>query len=242
MGVVTKCCTNQYFYSDIDSPAKGNESQNQNQSNNIILIKKIPEVKDSNQGLNYIYSTECYNIITKISRTIFTKKLCKKMSAEEIYTFLKKIIGWIIAFKYTEKDLIIKKHVSKIQIYTKLGTNKIISELNSFSYKFKKDEEELLLRSLSDWIMLIQLIMSLTKDNLWKKKDMDKNIKSYVFDGIYFLIKIKTKYTHERKETVNLDRIFPIQTNYKINYDTKNEIKNIVALVEDLVIDLFDYK
>ena len=240
MGIVTKCCTSQYLHSDVNHQSK--ESENENILNNINLINKIPKVKDSNEGLNYICSKECYNIITKISKEIFTKKLCKKMSTEEIYIFIKKVINWILDYKITSDDFLIIKYISKIQIYTKFGTKKIISELNELQNIFKKDEEEMLLRSLSDWIILSQIIMTIKENNLWKNIDLEKYIKNYVFDGIYFLIKIKTKYTHERKETVNLDRIFPIQTNYKINYDTKNEIKNIVDLVEDLVIDLFDYK
>ena len=240
MGVIAKCCNSQYLYSDIDYPSK----ENQNQENNTNLIKKIPEVKDSNQGLNYICSKECYNIITKISKTTFTKKLSKGMSTEGIYILLKKLIERIITFQYTENDLIIKKYISKIQIYTKLGTKKIILELNTVPYMFEKEERELLLRSLSDWALLTQMIISLanSNDKSLKNKFINKNIKNYVFDGIYFLIKIKSKHISYEKETLNLDRIFPIQTNIKVNSDTKNEIKKIVALAEDFFVDLIDYK
>ena len=242
MGVVTKCCSSQYLYSDMNSASKDSENQNQNQINNIMLIKKIPEVKDSNQGLNYICSKECNNIITRISRTIFIKKLCNEMSTPEIYIFLKKLINWIISYEIANDDITIKKYITQIQIYTKIGTKKIISELNTLSKKFQKDEEELLLRSLSDWVMLIQLIISLTNDNLWKNRFIDKIIKNYVFDGIYFLIKIKDKLTSNHKETISLDKIVPVQRNIKINSETKNEIKKLVALVEDFVIDLCDYQ
>ena len=240
MGVVTKCCTSQYLYSDMNSASK--ETENQNQINNIMLIKKIPEVKDSNQGLNYICSKECNNIISKISRTVFIKKLCNEMSTLEIYIFLKKLINWIISYEILNNDLTIRKYITQIKIYTKIGTKKIILELNTLSKKFKKEEEELLLRSLSDWVMLIQLIISLVDGNLWKNRFIDKIIKNYVFDGIYFLIKIKDKFTNNQKETVSLDKIVPVQRNIKINSQTKNEIKKLVALVEDFVIDLTDFK
>ena len=240
MGVVTKCCTSQYLYSDMNSASK--ETENQNQINNIMLIKKIPEIKDSNQGLNYICSKECNNIISKISRTVFIKKLCNEMSTLEIYIFLKKLINWIISYEILNNDITIQKYINQIKIYTKIGTKKIICELNTFSKKFKKEEEELLLRSLSDWVMLIQLIMSLADGNLWKNRFIDKIIKNYVFDGIYFLVKIKDKFTNNQKETVSLDKIVPVQRNIKINSQTKNEIKKLVALVEDFVIDLTDYK
>ena len=240
MGVVTKCCTSQYTYSDMNSASK--ETENQNQINNIMLIKKIPEVKDSNQGLNYICSKECNNIISKISRTVFIKKLCNEMSTLEIYIFLKKLINWIISYEIINNDITIQKYITQIKIYTKIGTKKIILELNTLSKKFKKEEEELLLRSLSDWVMLIQLIMSLADGNLWKNRFIDKIIKNYVFDGIYFLVKIKDKFTNNKKETVSLDKIVPVQRNIKINSQTKNEIKKLVALVEDFVIDLTDFK
>jgi hypothetical protein len=218
------------------------ETENQNQINNIMLIKKIPEIKDSNQGLNYICSKECNNIISKISRTVFIKKLCNEMSTLEIYIFLKKLINWIISYEILNNDLTIRKYITQIKIYTKIGTKKIILELNTLSKKFKKEEEELLLRSLSDWVMLIQLIMSLANGNLWKNRFIDKIIKNYVFDGIYFLVKIKDKFTNNKKETVSLDKIVPVQRNIKINSQTKNEIKKLVALVEDFVIDLTDFK
>ena len=242
MGVVTKCCTSQYLYSDMNSSSKETENQNQNQINNIMLIKKIPEVKDSNQGLNYICSKECNNIISKISRTVFIKKLCNEMSTLEIYIFLKKLINWIISYEIINNDITIQKYITQIKIYTKIGTKKIILELNTLSKKFKKEEEELLLRSLSDWVMLIQLIISLADGNLWKNRFIDKIIKNYVFDGIYFLVKIKDKFTNNKKETVSLDKIVPVQRNIKINSQTKNEIKKLVALVEDFVIDLTDFK
>ena len=242
MGVVTKCCTSQYLYSDMNSASKETENQNQNQINNIMLIKKIPEVKDSNQGLNYICSKECNNIISKISRTVFIKKLCNEMSTLEIYIFLKKLINWIISYEIINNDITIQKYITQIKIYTKIGTKKIILELNTLSKKFKKEEEELLLRSLSDWVMLIQLIISLADGNLWKNRFIDKIIKNYVFDGIYFLVKIKDKFTNNKKETVSLDKIVPVQRNIKINSQTKNEIKKLVALVEDFVIDLTDFK
>ena len=164
------------------------------------------------------------------------------MSTLEIYIFLKKLINWIISYEILNNDITIQKYITQIKIYTKIGTKKIILELNTLSKKFKKEEEELLLRSLSDWVMLIQLIMSLADGNLWKNRFIDKIIKNYVFDGIYFLVKIKDKFTNNKKETVSLDKIVPVQRNIKINSQTKNEIKKLVALVEDFVIDLTDFK
>ena len=240
MGIVTRCCSSQFYNSDLDPPSKTNEKENQ--LNNIIFINKIPEVKDSIQGLNYLFSKECSNIITKISRNIFTKKLCKELSPKEIYIFLKKVIDWILSYKILKKDFEFRNYISKIQIYTKLGTKKLISELNTISHNFKKEDEDILIRSLSDWIMLIQLIISLN-NNLWMNKNIEKMVKNYVFDGCYFLIMIKKKYSKKQKETIDRDKFVLIQTNsIKINSDTKNEIKKLVHLVEDFTNDLIQCK
>ena len=164
------------------------------------------------------------------------------MSTEEIYIFIKKVIKWILDYKITSDDFLIIKYISKIQIYTKFGTKKIISELNELQNIFKKDEEEMLLRSLSDWIILSQIIMTIKENNLWKNIDLEKYIKNYVFDGIYFLIKIKIKNNFELKETISIDKIIPTQINTKINSDTTKEIIKLISLVEDFVFDLITYK
>ena len=162
------------------------------------------------------------------------------MNTSEIYLFLKKLINWILSFKTFEEDEEIKEYISKIQIYTKLGTKKILSELNSISTNFTKEEEEMLLQSLSDWVMLVQLIISLNNEEFLKKKNIENNIKKYVFEGSYFLIKIKMKLTYKQSDKISLDKIVPIQTNIKINSDTKNEIKKLVSLVEDFTLELID--
>ena len=128
MGVITKCCSTQNSDTYRESPYNSNESDSQ--LNNNILISQIPEIKELSQGLNYICSKESSYIMNKISRSVFTKKLCKEMSALEIYFFIKKIINFIISYKTTKNDIFIKRYITQIQTYTKLGTNKIICELN----------------------------------------------------------------------------------------------------------------
>ena len=136
MGVVTKCCSspNLDTYREYSDRPKENNSQ----LNINLIISQIPEVKDSSQGLNYICTKESINIINKISRTTFTKKLCKEMSALEIYFFIKKLINFIISYKTTKNDLIINKYISQIQTYTKIGANKIINELNYLLLNLKR--------------------------------------------------------------------------------------------------------
>ena len=238
MGITTKCCSGSYSRTDNDSSSKTEDSKIQ--EDKIKLINKIPEVKDSDQGLNYICSNEAYNIIAKIPRSIFIKKLCNEMPISEIYIFIKKIINWILIFQLKKNNLIIKKYISRIQIYTELGTKNILSELNNLLYEFKKEDEDMLLQSLSDWIMLAQLIISLDNNNSWIYKNLEKIFKKYIFDGCYFLSKIKIKCKYELKDTISLGKLIPTQI--KVNPDTKNEIKKLVTLVEDFINELIESK
>ena len=240
MGVVTKCCSTENSDTFREFSDKLNESNSQLNLNQI--ISQIPEVKDSSQGLNYICSKESTNIINKISRTSFTKKLCKEMSSLEIYFFIKKIINYIISYKITKNDIIIKGYISQIQSYTKIGTNKIINELNFLLLNLKKEDEDLLLRSLSDWIKLVHLLIYLNDNIFGIYKNIEKVYKNFIFDGIYFLIKIKVKYTYESKDIISLDKIVPTQINTRVNYDTKNEVRRLTSLVEDFVNELTNYK
>ena len=235
MGIVTKCCTIQ-FYNNIDKDTSPQTYENIN----FLLIKQIPEVIDSNQCFNYICSKECSNLITKMPRNIFVKSLCKEMNTSEIFLLLKKTINWIISYKIeNKKEKLEIKNIYIIQIYTKYGTQKILSELDSLL--IKKEENDFLLRSLSDWIMLIQLIINCNIDNSITKGRRERNIKKYVFDGAYFLIKIKNKYIYEQKDKMNIDKIVPIKNNFKISSDTKNEVKKIIDLVQDFFYDLLEY-
>ena len=238
MGITTKCCSGSYSRTDNDSSSKTEDSKIQ--EDKIELINKIPEVKDSDQGLNYICSNEANNIIVKIPRSIFVKKLCNEMPISEIYIFIKKIINWILSFQLKKNNLIIKKYISRIQIYTELGTKNILSELNNLLYEFKKEDEDMLLQSLSDWIMLAQLIISLDNNNSWIYKNLEKIFKNYIFDGCYFLSKIKIKCKYELKDTISLGKLIPTQI--KVNPDTKNEIKKLVTLVEDFINELIESK
>ena len=73
-------------------------------------------------------------------------------------------------------------------------------------------------------------------------KNIEKVYKIFIFDGIYFLIKIKMKYTYESKDKISLDKIVPTQINTRVNYDTKNEVRKLTSLVEDFVNELTNNK
>ena len=73
-------------------------------------------------------------------------------------------------------------------------------------------------------------------------KNIEKVYKNFIFDGIYFLIKIKMKYTYESKDKISLDKIVPTQINTRVNYDTKNEVRKLTSLVEDFVNELTNNK
>ena len=76
--------------------------------------------------------------------------------------------------------------------------------------------------------------------HLYGKTYITYHGKKYIFDGCYFLSKIKIKYKYELKDTISLGKLIPTQI--KVNPDTKNEIKKLVTLVEDFINELIESK
>lgn len=249
---MTNCCQNNYSNTEFITTS----SIASNQFNDENLLKKIPEIKESNEGIDYITSKDCYQILIKRTpKFILIKKLCQNLDAKEIFNLIKQSINWILPAKADKNDKKIQKIISMIKNYTKFGTKKILDDLEKINYLLKKEDEILLLQSLSDWVMLIELIMFLNNRrdsnnnrgtdyscknvctvydiNLWYNKNLGEIIKKYCFDGIYFLLQIKMKYNkHENK---NSNKFVQTPNNVKVNSDTKNEIKKIFILIEDFV-------
>ena len=252
MGVImTNCCQNNFSNTELitSSSISGNQFNDEN------LIKKIPEINESNEGLDYITSRDCYQIlIKKIPKIILIKKLCQNLDAQEIFNLIKQSINWILPAKIDKKDKNIQKYFLMIKTYTKIGTKKILDDLEKINNLFKKEDEILLLQSLSDWVMLIELILFLNNSrdnnnnrgsdyscknvctvydiNLWYNKKLEEIIKKYCFDGIYYLLQIKIKYKHEKN---NFNQFVKTPNNIKVNSETKNEIKKMLILIEDFV-------
>ena len=244
INIMTNCCSGQLSSQD-KKEKKYLSSIEENYTKEINYINKIPEIKDLNQFVNYINSNECFLIVSKISsRTIFVKKLCKQIAPKEIINFIKNTIQFILSYNKDNNDKETIKYISMIKSYTKLGTKKIVVEFNIFEDLIKKEDENFLLRSLSDWVMLVLLMRYLNnKDeiNLWINKNIDKLIKNYCFDGCYFLIKIKKKYIPNNiNNKISQEKIFPTQNNYSINDEIKNEIKKMGNLVEDFINELIE--
>ena len=256
MGVImTNCCQNNYSNTELITSS----SLTSYQFNDENLLKKIPEIKESNEGIDYITSKDCYQIlIKKTPKIILIKRLCHNLDAQEIFNLIKQSINWILPAKIEKNDKNIQKYILMIKNYTKFGTKKILDDLEQINYLLKKEDEIFLLQSLSDWAMLIELIIFLNNKrennnnkynnrgteyslknvctvydiNLWYNKNLGEIIKKYCFDGIYFLVQIKMKYKQENK---NLNKFVQTANNTKVNSDTKNEIKKIFILIEDFV-------
>ena len=253
---MTNCCIN---------PCSNNELTTYSSINdnfdflNEDSLKNIPQIKDSNQGMDFIISKESYQIlIKKIPKNIFTKKLCQNLNAKNIFYLIKQAINWILPVIIVKKDKRIKKYILMIKNYTKFGTKKILDELEELNTnnKIKKEDEPLLLQSLSDWVMLIELIMFLNNScdnnnriepdycrknacsvydiNLWYNKNIEEVIKRYCFEGCYFLLQIKIKYNHENN---NYNK-FIKTPEIKVNKNSKNEVKKVFYLIEDFVKEL----
>ena len=248
---MANCCQNNYSNTELITSS----SMTSYQFNDENILKKIPEIKESNEGIDYITSKDCYQIlIKKTPKIILIKRLCHNLDAQEIFNLIKQSINWILPAKIEKKDRNIHNYILMIKKYTKFGTKKILDDLEQINYLFKKEDDIFLLQSLSDWVMLIELIMFLNNRrdnnnnrgsdyslknvctvydiNLWYNKNIGEIIKKYCFDGIYFLVQIKMKYKQENK---NLNKFVQTPNNTKVNSDTKNEIKKIFILIEDFV-------
>ena len=249
---MTNCCKNNYTNTELFTTS----SITSNQFNDENLLKKIPEINESNEGIDYITSKDCYQIlIKKTPKIILIKKLCRNLDTQEIFHLIKQSINWILPAKIEKNDnKKIQKYILMIKNYTKFGTKKILDDLEHISNLFKKEDEIFLLQSLSDWVMLIELIMFLNNRrdnnnnrgtdyscknvctvydiNLWYNKNLGEIIKKYCFDGIYFLLQLKIKYKQQNK---NSNKFVQTPNNVKVNSDTKNEIKKMFFLIEDFV-------
>ena len=133
MGVImTNCCKKDFLNTELitSSSIADNTFKDEN------LFKKIPIIKDSNEGMEYITSKECYQIlIRKIPKILFIKRLCENIDAQKIFYFIKQAINWIFSAKTEKNDKKINKYILMIQEYTKFGTKKILDELESINKK-----------------------------------------------------------------------------------------------------------
>ena len=254
---MTNCCDNIRSNTELITSSSMIDNNSYFQDEN--SLKQIPQIKDSNEGIDFIISKESYQIlIKKIPKNIFVKKLCQNLNPQNIFYLIKEAINWILPIETEKKDKKIKKYISMIQNYTKFGTKKIIDELESLNInnKLKKEDEGLLLQSLSDWVMLIELILFLNKSgnnnnyepdfscknmcsvydiNLWYNKNMEEVIKRYAFEGCYYLLQIKMKYSSEKN---NFNKIIKTPSNIKVNKDSINEFKKLFFLIEDFIKEL----
>lgn len=258
MGVImTNCCKNEYTPTELMTSS----SIRENVFNDESSLLKVPEIKNSDQGIDYIISNECYQIlIKKVPKNIFVKKLCQNLNAQEIFYFIKKAINWILPIRIEKNDKKIKHYIIMVKNYTKFGTKKILDELESLNinHLMKKNDENILLQSLSDWMMLIELIMYLNNSShnnnrgsdfscknictvyditLWNNRNLEEIIKKYSFDGCYYLLQIKIKYNQANYQNGKF-----IKTTYdiKLNKESKNQVKKLFSLIEDFTKELID--
>ena len=250
MGVIMRnCCQSEHSNTEFITSSSINENLYLDEN----LLNRIPKLKDSNQGINYIISKECYQIlIRKVPKVTFLKKLCQNLSIQELFIFVKKSINWILLAKNEKNEKIIIKYLTMIKDYVNYGTKKIINDLSDVT--FEQEDENYLIQSLSDFIMLIELIMFMNKSseynnigtdfscrnvsteydiNLWYNKNISEVIRKYCFDGCYFLLNLKLKYKCENK--YNNTKFIQTPNYTKINNETKNEVKKLFYLIEDFI-------
>ena len=254
--IMATCCQDELIKTEMNtSSTLGDIFQDEE------LLNEIPTIKDSNEGIKYITSNKCYELlIRKIPKVIFTKTLCKNLNTSEIFIFIKKSIDYINKVKIMKNEAKIKKYILTIKNYTKYGTKNISEELDSINNLIQNRDDNYLLQSLSNWIMLIQLIFFLNNKNdkknrgsdfscknecnaydinLWCNQNLEKAFKRYSFEGCFFLIQIKMRYISNNSRN-STNQFLSTPSDIKVSNEIKNEAKNLFDLTQDFVKEISD--
>ena len=95
MGVImTNYCKNDFTNTEFLTSSTNLSNKSFNDEN---IIKKIPQINNANEGIDYITSKDCYQIlIRKVPKIILVKKLCQNLESQEIFSFIKHSINWIL--------------------------------------------------------------------------------------------------------------------------------------------------
>lgn len=231
-------------------------TENESKFNDIELLDQIPSKYNIEESFNYIQSKLFYKfLVKKVPKALLIKKLCLKLNPKELFILIKKIINWICSFDYNNKtkNTYKQNYIENIKSNTLIATKYLLIELENIN--LAKEIEIYLFESLSDWAMIMQLILFLINNNnfnfnkyiknsddnglngysfnIWEGKDVNKIYKRYIFDGCYYLIQIKNNYM--KKNNLNF---IQLPTDNKITNETKNSVSKLYHLINDFVNEL----
>ena len=188
---------NTNFYLDDDDNNNENLNNKSITSEQELIINKIDNNNKSNKDIyKFIINYEYYMLLLKnISPNILIKKLCEFKNINDLIEIINMIINFIINFNNENNNNIIKSIKDNIN----LGTKKLLIELNNYKNIENKKGKEFFEKSISDFSVIIHYFIynnnnnKIYKENYWKNKNIENEIKMNSYKALYNLIKAKNE-------------------------------------------------
>jgi hypothetical protein len=234
MGVITNCCTSQStIQSSISIYSLSDDDIFKNIEN------EIPTISDVNHAFKFITSKDYYSLlIKKIPKHIISKKICYKLTNNDIISLINNLFEWIKK-EELEIDEIAKKSINLIKENAKISLNYILKEIKTIQYNDKIEVS--ILQSLTCVSLITQCLLYLAnkqneeileyKYNLWENKNIIEEAKKYGFQAAYFLLLVKKKYTNNinngnDKNRITNEKKEEVSSYYKISLNYAFDIIN----------------
>ena len=213
---------NKNFYFDDDN-SKENINNKSITSEQELFINNIETYNKSNKDIyNYIINSEYYILLLKnISPNVLIKKLCEFKNINDLIEIVNLIINFIINFNNEKNNNIIKLIKDNIN----LGTKKLLIELNNYKNIENKIGKEYFEKSISDFSVIIHYFIYINnnnnkiyKENYWKNKNIENEIKMNSYKALYNLIKAKNE--------INLNNNNFLNKNNTVSTNLSNVVYN----------------
>ena len=234
MGVITNCCTSQStIQSSISIYSLSDDDIFKNIEN------EIPTILDVNHAFKFITSKDYYSLlIKKIPKHIISKKICFKLTNNDIISLINNLFEWIKK-EELESDEIAKKSINLIKENAKISLNYILKEIKTIQFNDKIEVS--ILQSLTCVSLITQCLLFLAnkqnkeileyKYNLWENKNIIEEAKKYGFQAAYFLLLVKKKYTNNinngnDKNRITNEKKEEVSSYYKISLNYAFDIIN----------------
>ena len=207
---------NKNFYFDDDN-SKENINNKSITSEQELFINNIETYNKSNKDIyNYIINSEYYILLLKkISPNVLIKKLCEFKNINDLIEIVNLIINFIINFNNENNNNIIKSIKDNIN----LGTKKLLIELNNYKNIENKKGKEFFEKSISDFSVIIHYFIynnnnnKIYKENYWKNKNIENEIKMNSYKALYNLIKAKNEINLNNNNNNFLNKNNTVSTN-----------------------------
>lgn len=238
MGALANCCSKQsVIYSSAISVYSVNEDELSKTKD--LYSDILAPISDINQAVKFITSKEYYALLIKnIPKHIISKKVCQKLSNNDIMTMINNLLDWIKNEDLIDCDDTTKQSINLIKENSLHGLRFILKELKGTKFDDKLDI--FILQAFTSTSLITQCILYLKNKNnqndnsykisLWGNQSIVNEAKKYVFQAAYFLLLVKKKYENKENKSsgnkITEDIKEQINNFYKISIDFSNDIIN----------------